>query len=76
MSDETTPSTTRPGPRAGTITFGIILLLIAWLAIAGALVEPALITGTVVLWAIAAEGALIVIGAIVAAVIRAAAKKS
>ena len=75
MSDETT-TPTRPGPRAGTITWGIILLVIAGLALAGALVDPPLITGTVVLWGIAAVGGLIVIGALVAAIIRAAAKRA
>ena len=76
MSDDTTTANTRPGPRGGTITWGIILLAIAGLSIAGALVDPTLITGTTILWAIAGVGGLIIVGAIVAAVIRSAAKKA
>ena len=77
IRDAAAPSRTqRPGPRGGTIAWGIILLAVSALALVGALVDPAQLTGTAVLWGIAGLGALIIVAAIVAAVIRGVSKRT
>ena len=77
IRDAATPvSTQRPGPRGGTIAWGIILLAVSALALVGALVDPAQLTGTAVLWGIAGLGGLIIVVAIVAAVIRGVSKRT
>lgn len=91
MTDDTTPlatndttvtdaaapvATHRPGPRGGTITWGVILLAVAALAIFGASLDLTQLTGTTVLWGVVGLGALIIVAAIIAAIIRAVSKRT
>ena len=68
--------TQRPGPRGGTITWGIILIAIAALAVFGASLDLTQLTGATVLWGVVGLGALIIVAAIVAAIIRAVSKRT
>ncbi|MGV8885493.1 MAG: hypothetical protein ACOH1T_07890 [Microbacteriaceae bacterium] len=61
----------RAGPRGGTLTWGIMLLVVAGAALVSALADPARITPAVALWAIVGIGAALVIVALIAATVRA-----
>ena len=77
IRDAAAPSRTqRPGPRGGTITWGIILIAIAALALFGASLDLTQLTGATVLWGVVGLGALIIVAAIVAAIIRAVSKRT
>ena len=77
MSDTVTPETdSQPPlkPRIGTIVWGSILLVVAFLAIFASRVDFAAVTPTVVVWTVIGFGAALVLAAIVTAIVRAASR--
>ena len=76
---DTTPSTesTTPAPlrpRIGTIVWGSILLVVAFLAIFASQVDFGDVTPAVVVWSVIGFGAALVLAAIVTAIVKAARK--
>jgi hypothetical protein len=62
-------------PRIGTIVWGGILLVVAFLAIFASQVDFADATPTVVVWTVIGFGAVLVLAAIVTAIVRAATRE-
>ncbi|WP_165067840.1 BCD family MFS transporter [Marisediminicola senii] len=62
-------------PRATTIVWGIILLIVAALAFTVSTIDPEFITAEVTVWAVVGFGALLVVAGAIGAVVRAARRR-
>ena len=78
MTDTTENIETQPPlkPRAGTIVWGSILLVVGFLAIFASQVDFGEVTPAVIVWTVIGFGAALVLAAIVTAIVKAASRSS